>query len=173
MNPSEDTKTQGDFAFPKEWELFGPVGQDDPEPEFATMTAIPKELTIAGKRLAAQAAAFTDHRLDLGALLGGKGDGKSAYLLATIEADKETEVELGAGADWWMKWWVNGAVVCDTMALGNGNWPPSPADHRFTARLQAGRNPVAVKVVRGDSRDEPGVNTLHASWVSIACRHAT
>jgi len=145
----QDNKTPDAFAFPKAWTLFGPVGKDDPEPEFAGMTAIPKELTVAGKKLAGQTAAFTDHRLDLGALLGGKAEGKTAYLLAAIEVNKATEVEFGAGADWWMKWWVNGVVVCDTMALGNGNWPPSVLDHRFTARLKSGSNLVAVKAVSG------------------------
>ena len=156
----QDNATQGDFAFPKEWALFaapkaqlatmdGPVGKDDPEPDFAGLTAIPKELTVDGKRLAGQKAAFTDNRLDLGALLGGKEVGRIAYLLANVDVAKDTEVELGAGADWWMKWWINGAVVCDTLAAGNMAHPPSVVDHRFTARLKAGRNLIAVKVVGG------------------------
>ena len=94
----QDHSTQGGFAFPQEWTLFGPAGKNDPEPDFAGLTAVPKVLTIAAKKLAGQRAAFTDNRLDLGALLGGKGDGKTAYLLAVIEADKATEVEFGAGA---------------------------------------------------------------------------
>jgi len=147
----QDNQTQGDFAFPQEWTVFGPVGKDDPEPDFGAMKDIPKELTIAGKRLVGQNGMFEDNRLDLGALLDSKEVGKTAYLLATIEADKARELELGAGADWWMKWWVNGEVVCDTTPTGNGNWPPSPADHRFTARLGAGKNLVAVKVVSGGS----------------------
>jgi len=145
----QDRQRQDDFAFPQGWTLFSPVGQDAPEPDFAGMTAIPKELAIAGKKLAAQPAAFTGGRLDLGALCGGKAEGKTAYLLAVVEVDKDTEIELGAGADWWMKWWMNGAVVCDTLKNGNGNHPPSVTDYRFTARLKAGRNLVAVKVVSG------------------------
>ena len=94
----QNNQTQADFTLPSEWALFGPAGKYDPEPEFAGMMNVPKELTIAGKKLAAQKAAFADNRLDLGALLGGKGDGKTAYLLAVIEADKATEVEFGAGA---------------------------------------------------------------------------
>jgi len=143
-----DHQTQSDLAFPKEWTLFGPVGQADPEPDFAGLTAIPKELTIAGKKLAAQAAAFTDNRLDIGARLGGKAEGKTAYLLANVEVARDTEVELGAGADWWMKWWVNGEVVCDTLQDGNGSWgtalpPGSPvcraAEGRARSHLRQGR----------------------------------
>jgi len=141
---------QDEFVFPKEWTLFGPVGKDDPAPDFAGMKDIPAELTIAGQRLAARQAVFAFNRLDLGARLGGGCEGKTAFLLANVEVAKDTEVELGAGADYWMKWWVNGEVVCDTLADGNGpNYPPSVGDHPFTARLKAGRNLVAVKVVSG------------------------
>jgi hypothetical protein len=139
----------GDCAFPVLWTLFGPVSKDDPEPDVAGMKDIPAEMNVGGKRLAAQKAAFADNRLDLGALLGGTVEGKTAYLLAEFAVDEEMEVTLGAGADWWMKWWVNGAVVCDTMATGNVKHPPGIMNYRFTARLKAGRNLVAVKVVSG------------------------
>jgi len=147
----QDNRAQVDFAFPKEWTMYGPVGKADPEPDFAVMTDIPKELSIAGRQLAGQKAVFTDNRLDLGALLGGKAVGKTAYLLAAIQADKAMEIELGAGADWWMKWWVNGEVVCDTLGTGNFVHPPGIMDHRFTARLKAGRNLIAVKVMSGSA----------------------
>ena len=116
----QDNKTQGEFAFPQEWTLFGPAGKDDPEPDFEGMKDIPKELTIAGKRLVGQNGMFEDNRLDLGALLGGKGDGKTAYLFTEFAVASDLEIELGAGADWWMKWWVSGEVVCDTLKNGNG-----------------------------------------------------
>ena len=138
-------------AFPRQWTLFGPAGKDDAEPEFSALADIPAELTVAGKRLAAQAAVFAGCRLDLGALCGGHEVGKTAYLLASVEAAKEMDIELGAGADWWMKWWVNGEVVCDTLKAGNGNHPPGIQDHRFTARLKAGKNLVVVKVVSGNA----------------------
>jgi len=143
---AQDGKAQDDFAFPKEWTVFGPVGKDDPEPHFAGMKQVPSELNVCGKRLAALKAAFTDNRLDLGALLGGKGGDKTAFLMAAIESDTAMEVEPGAGADWWMKWWVNGEVVCDTLAydIGNGKWPPGVLGHRFTARLKAGRTLIAA-----------------------------
>jgi len=85
----------------------------------------------------------------LGALCGGKEVGKTVCLLATLDAEKEGEVRFGAGADWWMKWWVNGEAVYDTLQEGNGAWPPSVLHHVFTARLKAGRNLLAVKVVSG------------------------
>jgi len=143
---TQDNKIQGDFAFPKEWTVFGPV---DPDPDFAGMRDVPAELNVGDRRLAGRNAVFTDNYLDLGALLGGQAVGKTAYLLATVDATKDMAVELGAGADWWMKWWVNGEVVCDTLKEGNDKWPPSGLDHRFTARLKSGSNLVAVKAVSG------------------------
>jgi len=75
--------------------------------------------------------------------------GKTAYLLTTVTVEKDTEVTLGAGADWWMKWWVNGQVVCDTLATGNNAHPPSLLDRSFPVRLRAGRNLIVVKVISG------------------------
>jgi len=171
-NKTQDNTTQGDFAFPREWSLFGPAGKHDPEPDFAGMTDIPAALMVGGKRLAGQKAAFTDDRLDIGALCGGKEMGKSAWLMAEVTVDQATEAEFGAGADWWMTWWVNGEVVCDTTTAGNGKHPPSPSDHRFTARLKAGRNLIAVEVVSGvgsfvlaaEATDDNGRTVLPEEW---------
>ncbi len=136
-------------AFPREWAAFGPVGRDSPEPDFVGMREVPAELIIAGQRLPACRAAFdAEHRLDLGALLGGAAEGKTAYALATVDSAADAEVTFGAGADWWMKWRVNGEVVCDTTEIGN--WVvPSPVTRRFRARLKPDRNLIAVKVVSG------------------------
>ena len=105
----EDRGPGETFALPAEWTVFGPVGWDSPEPDFAAMQTPPAELVIAGERLPSRKAAFdAEHRLDLGALLGGPEEGKTAYLLANCVVDREMEVTLGSGADWWMKWWVKG-----------------------------------------------------------------
>ena len=142
----QDNRARNDFSFPKEWTMYGPV---DPAPDFAGMSDVPAELTVGGRQLAEQKAVFTDNRLDLGALLGGKAVGKTAYLLATVTAERDLDATFGAGADWWMKWWVNGAVVCDTMRTGNVEHPPRCTNHLFTVRLRAGRNLVAVEVKSG------------------------
>ena len=138
-----------DLVFPSVWTVFGPAKWSSPEPNFSDMRELPAELIIEGQNLTAQVAAFdAEHRLDLGALLGGAEEGKTAYVLAIVESAEDIEVTFGAGADWWMKWWVNGEVVCDTTEVGN--WvAPSPMIRRITARLKPGRNLIAVKVVSG------------------------
>lgn len=138
-----------DLVFPTVWTVFGAVKRNSPEPDFHALRELPTELAIGGERLPARPAVFdAEHRLDLGTLLGGAEEGKTAYLLANCVADREMEAMLGAGADWWMKWWINGEVVCDTTETGN--WvAPSPLTRRFTARLKPGPNLIAVKVVSG------------------------
>lgn len=140
---------QGDCVYPAEWALFGPVGKDTPEPDFTALAESPAELVIGSQHLTARTVAFTGNRLDLGALFDGRGPGKTAYLLADVEVDRAMDATFGAGADWWMKWWVNGEVVCDTLKDGNCMHPPSLFDHKFTVRLKSGRNRIAVKVVSG------------------------
>ena len=141
---THDHKTQSGLAFPKEWALFAA-----PRTDLATLTEVPEQLIIGGKRLAAQKAVFTDNYLDLGALLGGKAMGKTAYLLTRVTAERDMDATFGAGADWWMKWWVNGKVVCDTMSTGNVEHPPRCTNHLFAVRLKAGKNVVAVEVRSG------------------------
>ncbi len=146
---SEAAEIQGECVFPREWSVFGPVGADAPEPDFAGIGELPAELMIAGERLAARKGVFSRNRLDLGELLGGIESGKAAYLLADILADREMVATFSAGADWWMRWRFNGEVVCDTFPAGNRAHPPSLLDHRFTVHLKSGTNRIAVKVVGG------------------------
>jgi hypothetical protein len=88
--------------------------------------------------------------VDLGALLGGVREGKIAYLVTSITVERGMEVTLGASADWWMQWRLNGEVICDTLAQGNGGYPyHSFLVHRFVARLKTGRNLLVVKVISG------------------------
>ncbi|MFA6290292.1 MAG: sialidase family protein, partial [Victivallales bacterium] len=145
----------GDFEFPDEWVLFGPLGLNDSEPDFTALTELPKELLVSGKFLKGKKVSSGDSpnhnsELDLGAQLGGRKEGKTAYLLTAIDIDREMDVTLCASADWWMKWWLNGLAVYDTLEKGNeGN--PSSLIHSFMVHLKAGRNLIAVKVVSGTS----------------------
>ncbi len=136
-------------AFPTDWVAYGPVERDSPEPDLTGLRMPPPQLIVGGRSLAARKVVFdAHHRLDLGALMGGAGEGKTAYVMACMHDAAAGETSLGAGADWWMKWWVNGRVVCDTTALGN--WvPPHPLNRTFPVRLQTGDNLVAVKIVSG------------------------
>lgn len=155
MKELKESDIIGDFEFPTKWLLFGPVKREAPEPDFTTLKQLPDELVVAGQRLTAQEISSRDSEnynseLELGGHLGGRKEGKTAYLLTAITVEREMDVTLCASADWWMKWWVNGRSVYDTLEKGNeGN--PSSLIHSFLVHLKAGRNLIAVKVVSGTS----------------------
>ncbi|MDD5705867.1 MAG: hypothetical protein PHR35_08070 [Kiritimatiellae bacterium] len=144
-----DGVIRGDLVLPEEWSLFGPFAADAPEPAIGGLTSVPSELVAGLERVTARHVHLSDGRLELGSLLGGGQVGKIAYVVAEIDTNEAAEVTLGAGADWWMKWWVNGEVACDTMDTGNGRAPVSGDNHIFNMRLRQGRNVVAVKVRSG------------------------
>jgi hypothetical protein len=142
---------EAETCLPVNWRLFEPVTSGVPEPDFADLTAIPPMLDAGGDRLPGK-----DVRLarcprfleaDLGILTGGAEEGKTAYLLGCIETEADVSLDVGAGADWWMKIWCNGRVVCDTLSTGNG--AHERINHRFALPLRRGRNLLAVKVLSG------------------------
>lgn len=149
VTPGADMRIQGDLPFPTQWTVFGPLERDTPEPDFAAMRKIPSVLAVGERRLIGADARLGGGTLDLGPLMGGNVSGKTAYALAIIQAPEDTQVTLGAGADWWMKWWVDGQVVCDTTQTGNETHPPTIYDRAFAASLKKGPNLIAVKVVSG------------------------
>lgn len=61
---------------------------------------------------------------------------------------RDQTVKMGASADWWMTWTVNGKQVYTTLPQGNGS-AGSPTGHVFDIPLKKGRNIIAVKVLAG------------------------
>lgn len=57
-------------------------------------------------------------------------------------------VRVGASADWWMEWFLNGRCVYDTLKHGNGGAQTLSA-HTFELPLKAGWNLLAVRVLGG------------------------
>jgi len=159
-----------DVALPCRWRLFGPLGADTveeaPNPPFGPtarsrvevaiekIKAVPDRLEVDGRTLEGRDVVLRDGTLDLGALFGGHEKGQQAFLLAELNLDQDAEVAFGAGCDWWMRWWLNGEIVLDTMAGGNEADPIGHADHCFRRSLAAGRHMLAVQLIAGT-----------ASWV--------
>ena len=121
--------------FPTRWRLFGPLeahlhttGERVAGASIATdvvksQKTIPDALEVGDETLEAQDIDFDGDTLDLSKGIGGYEtvffqnmagrDGQQAYAFAELELDEETEVTFGAGADFWMQWWIDGAPVCD------------------------------------------------------------
>ena len=159
--------------FPTRWRVFGPLEvQPHTTPERLAAgeiaaaavkrhTTIPDTLEIGNETFEAQDVDLDGDTLDLGKLIGGYDtvffqdmggrEGQQAYAFAELELDEETEVTFGAGADFWMRWWIDGAPVCDTVVNGNEIHPSSRTDHVFSHRLSAGRHLLAVWLISGQT----------------------
>jgi hypothetical protein len=159
--------------FPTRWRVFGPLEvklYTTPERlaagEIATAavkrhTTILDTLEIGNETLEAQDVDLDGDTLDLGKDFGGYEtvffqdltgrNGQQAYAFAELELDEETEVTFGAGTDFWMQWWIDGAPVYDTLENGNETHPPSRTDHVFSHRLSAGRHLLAVWLISGQT----------------------
>jgi len=150
-----------ELVWPEEWVAFGPIPSKTagtslygrPRKEDLLpgerLKAISQELVIDGRQYRGQPLRPEKGLLDLGRKYNCTGDGMGAYLLAPVTVAADTTVQIGAGADWWMQWWVDGRPVYDTLVhghAGNGVTPISGRDHVFSVKLSKGRHVLAVAV---------------------------
>ena len=77
--------------------------------------------------------------------------GNCAWLYAEINSDHNQDYTIGAGADYFMAVYLNGSLILDTRKSGNGNYPPHFSNHIVTAKLQKGKNLLAVQFLTGSS----------------------
>ncbi len=134
--------------WPKQWSAFLPV--DDAKVDLTKLTEMPSDLpgtaganTVAGKRVLVR-----DNRIDFEQAGGKVRERETAVLFATVTSVTDQTVRVGASADWWMQWAVNGQVVYSTLDRGNGGGY-SINDHTFDVPLKKGENLIAVKVQSG------------------------
>ncbi len=132
--------------WPRAWTVFTYVDEAAADP--ATYSAIPKTLACDGKQTAGKVAFARNNKLDFEAVNGNFRTRAAALAFAVVESDRERTVNVGASADWWMAWYVNGEKVYDTLAKGNGGGY-SIRDHVFPIKLKKGSNLLAVKVLSG------------------------
>jgi len=95
------------------------------------------------KEIGGKDVSLKDDAIDLKGLSGGAGSlkaGKTAVLFAVIKSDGNQDLAIGAGADWWMEWYVNGRSVHSTMSTGNGSGAYSVLNHSFSLPLVKGDN---------------------------------
>jgi len=147
----------GDIEWPATWHAFGPFKTDPGSlgvmqlaPE--QLAALPETVEVDGLTFKGRAVTVTDGSIDFGALFGGHKVADTAYAITTITCAAPMRITMGAGADWWMQWWVNGEKVCDTVESGgNSGFPPSVTDHIFDVSLKEGRNVLVARVIGGNA----------------------
>ena len=138
-------KYAGTLRFPRKWTLFSPVSPEF-QPDAAQLNTIPETfggIKAVRKELFADSFDFADvarqHKL-----------GMVSWAFAQIEAPcDDYEYTLGAGADWWMQYFVNGKTVIDTSARGNANSQYAVSNHIATVKLKKGVNTLAIRHIAG------------------------
>ena len=153
-------------ALPERWRVFGPLDSSSTELKHRAcgacarsvvsaplheLRAVPATLEIGGRTLEGCDVLLEGGALDLQSLFGSHQLGQQAFLFAELELASEQEVAFGTGCDWWMQWWIDGEVVCDTMQGGNRHSLPGPADHCFRRLLAAGSHLLAIRLVSGEA----------------------
>ena len=160
-------------SWPDEWQVLGPFPRGRRELSGDDLKTIPKSWTIQGKRRVPRPLRMFGRMLDFSLLFGGysldplepgsdtvvrkprKGKkdpasaGRIAYAFARINCAEACRIRIGAGADWWMKWFVDGKAVYSTMRRGNIAYPYAADNHIFSVDLSAGPHVIAVLVKAG------------------------
>ena len=129
--------------WPQQWSVFAPVSN---EVDLSKFDSIPD--TLAG--MSPVAAYVQQSTIDLRRFAQGKAEKQRAILMATVDSPADQTVTVGAAADWWMAWFVNGQPVYDTMEEGN-EAPYSIDAHTFELPLRKGKNLLAVEVLSGSA----------------------
>jgi len=134
----------GHLTFPVVWRCFAPV-DDAFEPAAKDLAAVPPAFGgVEGSPMV-----LNGSQLDFRPFFAGQKAGNCGWAFAEFESPLECEYTLGAGADWWMRYHLNGEVIIDTLKTGNGKAPPRVSDHTKTVRVKKGKNVIAVKFLTG------------------------
>ena len=129
------------IGWPSQWSVFAPV-PDSVDP--ASFGSIPDRMG----GVSPTTAHARGQVVDIAPLAEGKGEKRRAVLMATVDSPRKQTITVGAAADWWMAWYLNGEPVYDT--LEKGNQAPYRIDaHAFDLPLREGENLLAVEVQSG------------------------
>jgi hypothetical protein len=131
------------------WHVVAPLSRAHPPPAGAQLLAVPAQVEAEGRTLVPVTVAAKDGQVDLAGALGGTAADKTAWIYIPFQIPAGGLTTLGFGADWWLQAWVDGKLVCDTLATGNGPHPPSPADHMVTLDLAPGPHLAVVRFISG------------------------
>lgn len=148
---------------PTNWVMFGPLVHNadlsyggTPSPSMfisgEQLKTVPEQLEINGQVYQARQLDYQPGQtIDFDEFADNPPRGAVAYLFALLDVPAATNLRMGAGADWWMQWWLNGQPVFDTLDSSNLKSPIRADNHIFDLTLKSGKNVLAAAVVRGSS----------------------
>lgn len=131
--------------WPRAWTALVHV---NPDLDLGQISSMPQRLPGRDADVIARRAVPVNNLIDFEKLGGTMREREAAVVFAHLDSPIEQTVRVGASADWWMAWYVNGKPVYDTLHGGNGGGY-AITDHTFDLPLKAGRNLLAVKVLSG------------------------
>jgi alpha-L-fucosidase len=145
----------GDLKWPLTWRVFAPLAKGDALLSNEVLRSFPDKLSVSGKTVKGQDFDFAEGCFDFDQVLGsipasGRA-GRTAYAFAQLTVSADSVVTIGAGADWWMQWWLDGEPVMDTLRSGNGHNLVALDNHVFNLKLSAGEHILAVRFISGSS----------------------
>jgi hypothetical protein len=140
---------RGDAELSTAWQVFASLPPGFRAPAGEQLRTMPANLIVNGQRIAPVAVEVKDGQLDLADLLRGTGEGKAAWLYIPFATRAGGATTLGFGADWWLQAWVDGALICDTLPVGNSAAVPSGLDQLGTLSLAPGQHLLVVRFISG------------------------
>ncbi len=147
------------------WPLFAPFTQMDGNFSPEELTGIPDVLSFGGET-AHPVQTAGGAKIDLAPWLGEEPHSKInalVYIPFTVadesgnlsdssgNLNKELNVFLGVGADWWYKAWVDGRPAHDTLTVGNQTDQYSPLNNVFQVVLKPGEHLLVIRFVSGSA----------------------
>jgi len=162
-----------DVEWPTTWQVLGPLPKQSAPLPGKHLKEIPKEFVVDGKKYTVRPLQAVGGVLEFTYLYGGYGfkplepgqkprryprggrrrdpasEGKIAYAFAKISCPKAGRLNIGAGSDWWMQWYLDGKPIYDTLTNGNRKYPFAITNHVFSANVSAGEHVLAVMVKAG------------------------
>ncbi len=132
--------------WPNRWAVFTGMAGGSVDPR--AIKDVPQTIEANGKTLRASIVRLKDGSINLAVVGGTYKERTEAICVAEIDSPDARTIRVGAAADWWMAWFVNGQPVYDTLEQGNGG-PQSLLAHQFDMPLRAGKNLIVARVLSG------------------------
>jgi lysophospholipase L1-like esterase len=145
------------FDWPQSWTVFGPFNDNTSMAPAESLKKIPMSITLKENTVQAIQVQQKKHTLDFIKVFAKDGVdhpiqvGEKAIIFAKIKVNASGELYAGAGADWWMKWMIDGKEVMSTMETGNGRAPYSFTNHVIRTQLTPGEHVISAVVKSGSN----------------------
>lgn len=133
----------GDVLFPRQFTVFS-IGKPGEQIEFP-FDSIPEELYGVKPVIVT----LNNNTIEFKEWFETRVLRRNAVIYAEVNAPADTNYTIGAGADYFMAYYVNGEKVIDTMKSGDGADHPHFSSHKATVRLKKGKNIFAIHFQTG------------------------